>query len=213
MKKEYITTAILILAALFIQGHYTISIPMYGYAVMAGVVCIAGCIWLYNNLIVKRNAIDNSFGAIDAILKKRYDLIPNLVTLVKKYMQHEHSTLTHITALRSQAIHSSDLQETDSLNTQISERIQTIICSVESYPELQSSANMQQLQHTLTEVENNLSAARRTYNQNVTNYNNACTQFPSNIIAALCGHKTQAVLDISDNQRENVNAQSVFQNK
>lgn len=212
-KPEYIITALLVLIALFIQGHYTISMPMYGYAVIAVCILVAGFVWLYNNLISQKNAIDNSFAAIDVMLKKRYDLIPNLVTLVKKYMEHEQTTLSQITALRAQALNSDNMQEKMGLNTQISEQIKGILLSVENYPELQSSEHMLQLQQTLTEVEGYIGAARRTYNQNVAIYNTACAQFPSNIIAVLFGHKAQAMLNIPDHQRDTVDVQSAFQNK
>lgn len=166
---------------------------------------------MYNSLVVKRNAITNSFGAIDAVLKKRYDLIPNLVASAQAYMRHEQDTLTHITALRTQALNSSDMKETLSLNAQISEKIKSLMVSVENYPDLKSSDNMLQLQQTLTEVEGQLSAARRTYNQNVTNYNNACQTIPTNIIAAMFGHKTQDILETIETERANVSVQDMFQ--
>lgn len=207
---QYIPTAVIILAAVLLQGHYQINMPMYGYAVIAVCILIAGCVWLYNNLVSQKNTIDNSFAAIDVMLKKRYDLIPNLVTLVKKHMEHEQETLTQITALRAQALKSDNMQEKMGLNTQISAQIQGILLSVENYPELQSSEHMLQLQQTLTEVEGYIGAARRTYNQNVTYYNNSCAQFPSNIVAALFGHKAQVMLDIPDSQRDVVDVGNLF---
>lgn len=182
---------------------------IYIMVIVAGIILIF--IWAYNRLIAKKNAIQNNFGAIDAVLKKRYDLIPNLIAAVQEYMRHEQETLKHITELRTQAINSGDIKEKLVLNEQMSDKIQTIFVSAESYPELKSSQNMLQLQQALTETEGQISAARRTYNQTVTNYNNACEQIPTNIIAALLRYKPQEILDIPHAQRSSIDLQKAFQ--
>lgn len=167
-------------------------------------------IWAYNSLIAKKNEIKNTYGSIDAVLKKRYDLIPNLIAAVQEYMDYEKSTLTQITELRTQAINAEEVTEKFALNDKISDKIQSIMVSVEDYPELQSSQNMLQLQQALAETEGQISAARRTYNQAVTNYNNACEQIPTNFIASFLRYELEDVLETPEIEKANINVREAF---
>lgn len=169
-------------------------------------------VWAYNSLIAKKNEIQNTFGSIDAVLKKRYDLIPNLIAAVQEYMTYERETLTQITQLRTQAINSDEMQQKFALNDKISDKIQNIILSVEDYPELQSSQNMLQLQQALAETEGQISAARRTYNQAVTNYNNACQQIPTNLIASFLKYELEEILVTPEKEKANINIRDAFRN-
>jgi LemA protein len=140
---------------------------------------------LYNSLIHKKNQVNNAFSSIDVILQKRSDLIPRLVTLAQVYMQFEQKILTEISRLRSRAT-SKNLSDNSrvAVEDQISRMLTKIIVVMEAYPELKTSDHFIQLQYSLSEVEEQLSAARRFYNSAVTEYNNAVEMFPTNIIAS-----------------------------
>lgn len=174
---------------------------------------IAIFVWAYNSLIAKKNEISNAFGSIDAVLKKRFDLIPNLISTVQEYMDYEKETLTSITKLRTQALNSDSAKEKFDLNEQISNKLQGIIVAVEAYPDLKSSQNMLQLQQALAETEGQISAARRTYNQAVTNYNNACEQIPTNFIASFLNYGLKEVLKTPKRERENIDVKEYFKRK
>ncbi len=169
---------------------------------------------VYNSLVQKKNQITNVFATIDALLKKRYDLIPNLVAAVKNYMEHERGTLTQITELRSKAMagNLSDDEKID-LENRMSKLMGNIKIAVENYPDLKASQNFIQLQAALNETEEQLSAARRAYNATVTDYNNAIEMFPSNIVASLINYKSKTVFAAEEQERKNVDVNSLFKNK
>lgn len=166
---------------------------------------------LYNGLINKKNQVDNAFGGMDVQLKKRYDLIPNLVAAVQQYTNHEKDLLTRITELRSKAI-SSDLNSDDkvAIDNQISQAVKGIMVAVENYPDLKASQNFIELQKSLNEVEAQIAASRRTYNAVVTDYNNAVQMFPGNIMAGFMHLQTKQVFVINETERENVNVKNLF---
>lgn len=169
-------------------------------------------VFLYNSLIAKKNQVENIFGSVDAVLKKRYDLIPNLVASVKQYMEFEKGTLEKVTSLRSSALKEKNPDKKIQLNNEISKALGSIMIAVESYPELKSSTNMLQLQQSLAETEGQISAARRAYNQAVTDYNNALEQIPTNFIANFLRYQPKEVLKIHQHERENVNVGNLFKN-
>lgn len=166
---------------------------------------------IYNGLINKKNQVANSFGAIDAFLKKRYDLIPNLIASCQQYMQFEKTTLTQITELRAKAMtgNVSD-DEKVNLNNQLTKMLGSVMVAVENYPDLKSSQNFLQMQGALNEIEEQLSAARRAYNAAVTDYNNAVEMFPSSIFAGMMSYKLKAVFEIPETERANVNVGELF---
>jgi len=166
---------------------------------------------IYNSLINSKNQVENAFGGIDVQLKKRYDLIPNLISSVKTYMKHEADTLTEITELRAKAV-SGNLNDDEKieLDNSISSKLGGIMVAVENYPDLKSSDNFIQLQRSLNEVEEQISASRRTYNAQVTEYNNKVEMFPSNFIASLMNYKRKNVFEIPQDNRENVNVDKLF---
>jgi len=150
---------------------------------------------------------------MDVQLKKRHDLIPNLISTVKQYMTHERDLLTKVTELRSQAINpdlSSDAKV--DLDNQISGAMKGIMVAVEGYPDLKANTNFLNLQRTMNEVESQISAARRAYNAAVTDFNNGVQMFPSSIIAGMMKLQTKKVFEIPEVQRENVNAKELFKN-
>ena len=168
---------------------------------------------LYNLLIVRKNNVENAFGTIDAMLKKRYDLIPNLVETVKQYMQHERETLTEITRLRAEAVRG-DLSDNEKVDVEnkLSHLMGNLMVAVEQYPDLKASQNFDQLQRSWNEVEEQLAAARRTYNATVTQYNNTVEMFPTNMMANMMKYERKAVLTIPEAERQNVSAKELFNN-
>jgi len=168
-------------------------------------------IGLYNSLIRKKNQVINVFGAVDALLKKRYDLIPNLVAAVQQYMQFEKDVLTKVTELRARAMSGKSTDdEKIAIDREISKMLRGIMVAVENYPELKANQSFLQLQVSLNEVEEQISAARRAYNAAVTDYNNAVEMFPTNIMAQMMNYKTRAVFEISPGEREPVDVQGLF---
>jgi LemA protein len=167
---------------------------------------------LYNSLIGKKNQVENAFGGMDTMLKKRYDLIPNLVSTVQQYATHERELLEKVTNLRTQAIQG-NLSDEDKveLDNQISGALGQIMVAVESYPDLKANKNFLQLQASLNEVEEQISASRRAYNAAVTDYNNGVEMFPTNIMAGMMNLKRKKVFEITETERQNVNVGDLFQ--
>ncbi len=181
-------------------------------AVIAIAVLLVG-IGIYNSLISKKNQVANAFSAIDVMLKKRFDLLPNLVETVKQYMQYEGETLTKITELRGKAL-ANNATEGDklALDAQIGTAVKGLMVSVENYPDLKANQNFLNLQTTWTESEEQIAAARRNYNASVTTYNNAVMMFPGNMFAGMLGYQTMPVLETAAAERENVSAKELFNN-
>lgn len=176
-----------------------------------GIVVVLLIILLFNSLIGKRNQVNNAFAGIDSYLKKRYDLVPNLISSVQTYMIHEKSTLTEITELRTKAISGTltDDEKID-LNNKMSKALHSINIAVENYPDLKANTNFLQLQAALNEIEEQLSAARRAFNAAVNSYNNAVQMFPTNIFALIMGMKSKAYFEAIEAERQNVNVKDLF---
>jgi len=168
-------------------------------------------ILIYNSLIAKKNQVDNIFATIDTQLKKRYDLIPNLVASVSKYMDHEKSLLEEITKLRSEA-NKPNISEKEKINldAKITKALGSIMIAVENYPDLKANENVMHLQRTLNEVEEQIAAARRAYNQAVTDYNNALEMIPTNLMANAMGYSPRDLFVISESERKNININELF---
>lgn len=166
---------------------------------------------MYNGLIRRRNEVDNAFGGMDVQLKKRYDLIPNIVATVKQYAAHEKDLLTKVTEMRAKATSGNlSADEKVALDNQISAGMKSIMVAVENYPDLKASENFINLQRTLNEVESQISAARRTYNAVITDYNNGIQTFPQNILAGMMKMTKKEVFVIPETERQNVDVKSLF---
>lgn len=178
--------------------------------VILGVLLIA-FIGMFNSLIGKKNQVINVFGTIDALLKKRYDLLPKLITTVKQYMKHERELLEKVTELRAKAVSGnlSDDQQVD-LDNQISKLMGGIMVAVENYPDLKANESFLHLQRTMNEVEEQISAARRAYNASVTDYNNAVEMFPTNIVAGMMSYRIKKVFEIPEEQRQDIDTEALF---
>jgi len=168
-------------------------------------------ILIYNSLIGKKNQVENIFAGVDAVLKKRFDLIPNLVASVSQYMEHEKSTLEKVTELRAQAMKPgiSDDQKI-ALDAKLTSALGAINLAMEAYPDLKANENVMHLQRSLNEVEEQISAARRAYNQAVTDLNNAIEMFPTNIVAGWMNLQRKAVFEITVSERQNVDVNALF---
>ncbi len=169
-------------------------------------------ILMYNSLVAKKNQVENIFASVDTQLKKRYDLIPNLVATVSKYMAHEKSLLTEVTKLRAEANkpHISDKHKI-ALDAKVSSALGSIMIAVENYPDLKANENVMHLQRSLNEVEEQISASRRAYNQAVTDYNNAIEMIPTNMMASVMNYRTKEVFEITEGERKNVNVKELFE--
>lgn len=189
---------------------YTTILLFFIVLVIVGAVFIA----IYNGLIGRRNRVDQAFSSIDVMLKKRYDLIPNLVATVEQYMTHERGLLTELTELRTRAV-TADIpaDRRIQLEDQISTVLGRVMVSVENYPDLKASRNFLQLQGSLNEIEEQISAARRAYNAAVTDYNNALEMFPSSIVAGMMNFQRRTLFVASDVERQNVDVRSMFQGR
>jgi len=155
----------------------------------------------YNRLITLRNRVENAWAQIDVQLKRRYDLIPNLIETVKGYMKHERGTLTEITKYRAQLLTGS-VEERAKANNMLSQTLKSLFAVAENYPQLKASDNFMHLQRTLTELEEQLSAARRAFNAAVTEFNNAVEMIPTSVMAGWMGLTRRRLLETRDEQRQ-----------
>ncbi|MDO9254212.1 MAG: LemA family protein [Bacteroidales bacterium] len=172
---------------------------------------VAALMWMYNTLIARKNEVMKSFGFIDVLLKKRFDLIPNLVETVKEYMGFEKGLLTDVTELRSKAM-SSGNNETDRIGyeNQLTQKLGNIMVAAENYPDLKTSQSFAQLQATWKDLEDQIAGARQAYNTSVTSYNNAVEMFPTNLVAAMIDYKTKPMFEAVVAEKENVKANELF---
>lgn len=169
-------------------------------------------ILMYNSLVSKKNQVENIFASVDTQLKKRYDLIPNLVASVSKYMEHEKSLLTEVTKLRAEANKPNISDEHKiALDAKMTSALGSIMIAVENYPDLKANENVMHLQRSLNEVEEQIAASRRAYNQAVTDYNNAIEMIPTNFMASAMNYRRKEVFEITEGERKNVNVKELFQ--
>lgn len=165
---------------------------------------------VYNSLAAKRANVQNAFAGIDVQLKKRCDLVPNLVASVKEYMKHEAGTLEKLTGLRTRAASATDPAERLELDRELSGALKNLFVQVEAYPDLKASANMEQLQRALNETEEQISASRRAYNAAVTEYNLAIRIFPNNLLAGMFGHTESPLYEAAPEDRANPDVGGLF---
>ncbi|MER3402968.1 MAG: LemA family protein [Armatimonadota bacterium] len=166
---------------------------------------------LYNSLIGKKNQVEYAYSGVDVQLKKRHDLVPNLVATVKQYMEHERGLLERITELRAR-VTASNLSDQERLQaeSQLSGALRSLMIAVENYPQLKANENFMHLQASLNEIEEQMAAARRAYNAAVTDYNNAVEMFPTNIVAEMMGLKRRPVFEAEETERETPQVAQLF---
>ena len=155
-------------------------------------------IGLFNSLIRSRNQVDEAWSDIEVQLKRRYDLIPNLVSTVKGYAAHESGVFEKVTQARSQAMQAGSMAERLKDENQLSGALKSLFAVAENYPELKANQNFLQLQNDLTDTEDKIQAARRFYNGNVRDYNTKIQTFPGNIFASMFGFTKREFFDIDE---------------
>lgn len=168
--------------------------------VVAGIIVILliAFIVIYNRLVNVHNQMKNTWAQVDVQLKRRYDLIPNLVETVKGYMQHERQTLESVTNARNlaQAASGASVGDRAKAEGELSGALSRLLVVVENYPDLKANQNFLALQQELTTTENNISSARQSYNDMVLMCNNLYQMFPSNIVARIFGYRTEEFFEV-----------------
>ena len=153
---------------------------------------------MYNSLIRLRNQVKNAWSQIDVQLKRRHDLIPNLIEAVKGYMVHERETLQNITNARSQAMTATSVEDKAKAETKLTDAMTKFNIVVENYPDLKANQNFLSLQEELSSTENKISFSRQNYNDQVLYYNNKIEMFPSNILAGMFNFVKEAFFEVED---------------
>ncbi len=151
---------------------------------------------MYNSLVQLRNQVKNAWAQIDVQLKRRHDLIPNLIETVKGYMKHERELLENVTRYRSQAMDAGSVGEKSKAEGLLSGALGQLRVQIENYPDLKANQNFLPLQEELTSTENKISFSRQNYNDQVLFYNNKIQMFPSNIVAGMFGFKQEEFFEI-----------------
>lgn len=175
------------------------------YIVLAVVaITIVWLIGVYNGLIKFKNRTDEAWSDIDVQLKRRYDLIPNLVNTVKGYASHEKETFEKVTAARTAAMNAEGVEAKGEAENMLSGTLKSIFALSEAYPDLKANANFLKLQDELSDTENKIQASRRFYNGNVRDFNTKVQVFPTNVIAGMLGFKEYDFFKADETEKENV---------
>ena len=159
---------------------------------------------IYNSLVKLRNRVKNAWSQIDVQLKRRHDLIPNLIETVKGYMTHERDTLENITKARSQAVAAEGVGDKAKAEGELTSALGKFNLVVENYPDLKANQNFLSLQEELTSTENKISFSRQNYNDQVLFYNNKIQMFPSNIVAGMFQFNVEEFFEIEDEKEKEV---------
>ena len=177
-------------------------------ALIIGAVVLVIVGWLiavYNGLIKMRNRVQEAWSDIDVQLKRRYDLIPNLIETVKGYARHEEGVFTKVTEARANAItaeKSGDAKQTAEAENMLSGALKSLFAVAESYPDLKANQNFLELQRELSDTENKVQASRRFYNGNTRDYNTKQQQFPTNVIASMFGFKPAEFFEVEGEEEK-----------
>ena len=168
------------------------------------IIVIATIIHMYNNLVGLRNRVKNSYAQIDVQLKRRNDLIPNLVETVKGYAAHEKGVLEEVTKARTGVMNASTIEETSAADNQLTGALKTLFAVAENYPDLKANSNFQQLQSELSETEDKIAYARQFYNDTVQHFNTTIMMFPNNIFARILKFEEKEYFKVSDEDKKRV---------
>src|SRR5438093_6005307 len=172
---------------------------LFALVVLAGIVAVA--VWLvgiYNALVRLRNQVKNAWSQIDVQLKRRHDLIPNLVETVKGYAGHEKTTLENVIKARTQAVQAQGVQDQARAESELSGALGRLMVVMEQYPDLKANQNFLALQEELSSTENRIGFSRQHYNDSVMEYNTRIQSFPANIVASSGGFKEEPFFEIED---------------
>ena len=162
------------------------------------VVIIVWAIWAYNRFVTLANRTKEAWADIDVQLKRRYDLIPNVIETVKGYVQHERGTLESVTEARTRAMNAQTVQEHAQAENMLTGALKSVFAIAEAYPDLKANTNFLELQRELSDTENKIQAARRFYNTNVRDLNIKIESFPSNLLAGMFNFSKKEFFDLGD---------------
>jgi LemA protein len=168
--------------------------------IVVGVLVLVGLIFVLirNSMIGARNRVDEAWSGIDVQLKRRHDLVPNLVETVKGYATHERETFQRVTEARAEAMKAQGPREASAAEGRLSAVLGDLRAVAENYPELRATENFQQLSRELTEIEDEIQAARRIYNSNVQNYNTKIQVFPNSMVASMRNFEPKQYFEITE---------------
>lgn len=163
-------------------------------------IIILAIIGMYNNLVSLKMRVKNAWAQIDTQLKRRFDLIPNLVETVKGYAQHEQSTLDDVIKARNNYVSANSVEDKASANTELNATLKNLFALAESYPDLKANENFMALQTELSGTEDKIAYSRQFYNDTVTIYNTKLETFPSNLVASMFGFKASALFNVDNEE-------------
>jgi len=166
------------------------------------VAIVVAAIALYNRLIVLRNRVDNAWSQIDVQLKRRYDLIPNLVETVKGYAAHESGTFEKVTQARNMAMSATGVAEQGAAENMLTGALKSLFAVAEAYPDLKANQNFLMLQEELSGTESKIAYARQFYNDSVMSFNTAIQSFPANVLAPMFGFAAREYFEIEEAAKE-----------
>ena len=181
--------------------NYFMTILLY-IIIAVVVVGILAVVLIYNSLVALKNRTEEAWADIDVQLKRRYDLIPNLVNAVKGYMTHEAGTLAKVTEARTQAMNAGSVQDQAQAENMLTGALKSVFALAENYPDLKANTNFLELQRELADTENKIQAARRFYNANVRDLNTKIDTFPSNLIASSFKFIKRDFFELSEGEAE-----------
>lgn len=164
-------------------------------------------VFMYNGLVALRNRVSEAWSDIDVQLKRRYDLIPNLINTVKGYAAHESGVFEKVTAARAQAMQAGSAKDKAVAENMLSDTLKSLFAVAEAYPDLKANQNFLELQRELSDTENKIQASRRFYNGNVLELNNKIDMFPSNIIASMFNFVKKEFFEAAETEKEVVKVQ------
>jgi LemA protein len=194
---------------LFALWMFEVETP---WLVAGGLTLLAGA---FNSIVGARNRADSAFSSVEVMLKKRWDLVPSLVDAVQRYLEHESEVLETLVRLRAEAARGVPPDRAMELDNQIGAALSRLVATAEGHPELKASENFQQLQRALNEVEEQISAARRTYNAAVQLYNDSLHMVPTNWLARLAGFRERPYFELpaGHGERPDVHARFAAQRR
>ena len=171
---------------------------------IVGILVLAWAIAIYNGLVQLKNRVDEAWSDIDVQLKRRYDLIPNLVSTVKGYASHEKKLFEKVTEARTAAMGAQTPADKEQAENVLSGTLKSLFAVAEAYPDLKANQNFLELQRELTDTEDKIQASRRFYNGNVRDFNSKLEMFPSNIVASMMSYTKREFFEAAGVEKENV---------
>jgi len=179
----------------------SITAVLFGFVVLLLLLAVL-VVFLYNRMLVLRNRVDNAWAQIGVQLKRRYDLIPNLVQTVKGYAAHEQSTFEQVVKARQAAMGASAVKEQGEAENMLTSTLKSLFAITEAYPELKANENFLMLQEELAGTESKIAYARQFYNDSVLNYNNGIQMFPANLLAGIFTFVPRESFEVEESAKE-----------